>query len=259
MNTYQQLDEALIDALKAGAEKIGTDAYNKIKELVSSKPKLPEHEWDQVAYYVNLAFKEKEKGNKEKYLELLNKAVFLTQKFVRQNVSDRIDEKKIKGEVKMLITEGKLKQIINEEIQSMIESGEVDEGLLDLFKAGAQKIGGDVSKKAGEKVDAAKTAVGAKVQAASDAVKRVKNSAEQYKKEVIQVAKTASTKADINGLVDNADKQVSGLYEQMLALQQRAKALQIPVDFTQTVKFLQGAIGELKKVKTATAQAAAEE
>ena len=41
----------------------------------------------------------------------------------------------------MKITESEIKQLIDEEIQAMIESGEIDEGILDRLKARASGVG----------------------------------------------------------------------------------------------------------------------
>lgn len=58
----------------------------------------------------------------------------------------------------MKITENQLKQIIDEEIQAMIESGEIDEGMLDRLKA----RGAGLKTKIGSAVGAAKQSAGAK-------------------------------------------------------------------------------------------------
>jgi|TARA_E500000331_G_scaffold353406_2_gene404012 hypothetical protein len=59
----------------------------------------------------------------------------------------------------MKITENQLKQVIDEEIQAMIESGEIDEGVLDRLKARAA----GVKSKVGSAVGAAKQTLGSKV------------------------------------------------------------------------------------------------
>ena len=66
----------------------------------------------------------------------------------------------------MKITESQLKKIIDEEIIAMIESGEIDEGLLDRLKARASGL----KTKAGTAVGAAKQSLGAKVTGAKAAV-----------------------------------------------------------------------------------------
>ena len=66
----------------------------------------------------------------------------------------------------MKITENQLKQIIDEEIQAMIENGDIDEGMLDRLKA----RGSGAMSKVGSAVGSAKQALGAKVTGAKAAV-----------------------------------------------------------------------------------------
>ena len=66
----------------------------------------------------------------------------------------------------MKITESQLKQIIDEEIVSMIENGEIDEGVLDRLKARASGL----KSKVGSAVGAAKQTLGSKVTGAKAAV-----------------------------------------------------------------------------------------
>ena len=47
----------------------------------------------------------------------------------------------------MEITEKELMQIINEEVQEMIENGDIDEGILDRMKAGAAGLGSGLKSK----------------------------------------------------------------------------------------------------------------
>ena len=68
----------------------------------------------------------------------------------------------------MKITESQLKQIIDEEIMSMIENGEIDEGVLDRLKARASGL----KSKVGSAVGAAKQTLGSKVTGAKAAVGR---------------------------------------------------------------------------------------
>lgn len=45
------------------------------------------------------------------------------------------------AKMKMKLTESDIKEIIDEEIQAMIDSGEIDEGMYDRFKARASSMG----------------------------------------------------------------------------------------------------------------------
>ena len=65
----------------------------------------------------------------------------------------------------MKLTESEIKNLIDEEIQAMIESGEIDEGMLDRLKARgsgalsrARSTAGSVGKSLGAKVTGAKAA-----------------------------------------------------------------------------------------------------
>lgn len=255
-----KIEEALRHAIAAGAEKVTTDALNALKKFFNTTKELTPEQIKELNYdekyalskkYLNLAFKYKNMGDNEKYSEYIGKAVELTRYLMSYTIpSIKLKENKnIKGEGKMIITEGQLKQIINEEIQSMIEEGDIDEGLLDLFKAGAQKVGGDIAAKGKEAAAATKTAVAGQVQKASDAVTKVKDAAVKYKDELVRVSQTASTKADIINLIDGADKQMTGLVTQMQTLQAKARQLKIPVDLTNVVKGLQVAVTNMTQVK----------
>jgi len=71
----------------------------------------------------------------------------------------------LQGELAMKITESELKNIIDEEIQAMIDSGEMDEGVLDRLKAraagGLQGLAGKALSKIGA------TASGEEIQVAA--------------------------------------------------------------------------------------------
>tara|TARA_E500000331_G_scaffold92430_1_gene88517 strand:+ start:1052 stop:1507 length:456 start_codon:yes stop_codon:yes gene_type:complete len=86
----------------------------------------------------------------------------------------------------MKITENQLKQIIDEEIQAMIENGDIDEGMLDRLKArgaGAlSKVGsavGSAKQSLGAKVSGAKAAVGSAVGANVDDLKKTQAAQQQ--------------------------------------------------------------------------------
>ena len=71
----------------------------------------------------------------------------------------------LQGELAMKITESELKNIIDEEIQAMIDGGEIDEGVLSRLKAratgGLQGLAGKAISKLGG------TQAGAEIQAAA--------------------------------------------------------------------------------------------
>mgnify|MGYP003121423153 FL=1 len=93
----------------------------------------------------------------------------------------------------MKITESQLKQIIDEEIMSMIENGEIDEGVLDRLKARASGL----KTKAGTALGSAKQSLGAKVTGAkAAAVGALGGDATKLKKDqAAQQQAAADTKA----------------------------------------------------------------
>ena len=66
----------------------------------------------------------------------------------------------------MILKESELKSIIDEEIQAMVEAGEIDEGFLDRLKA----RGAGALSKAGSTARAAKQSLGSKVTGAKAAI-----------------------------------------------------------------------------------------
>ena len=96
----------------------------------------------------------------------------------------------------MKITESQLKQIISEEIQLMVESGEIDEGFLDRLKARAAGAGDKLKSGASRLGAKAASALGAD-QAASDMSTAANIRATDAKtKQAMSMAKSYAPKAE---------------------------------------------------------------
>jgi hypothetical protein len=96
----------------------------------------------------------------------------------------------------MKITESQLKQIISEEIQLMVESGEIDEGILDRLKARAAGAGDKLKSGASRLGAKAASALGAD-QAASDMSTAANIRATDAKtKQAMSIAKSYVPKAE---------------------------------------------------------------
>ena len=89
----------------------------------------------------------------------------------------------------MKLTESQLRNIINEEITTMVEEGELDEGFLDALKGAAGKVGKDIGA----------------------AAKKATDRAVKYGKEVVRSGQLASLAADLEKSVGHVEKLVARL------------------------------------------------
>lgn len=110
----------------------------------------------------------------------------------------------------MKITQADLKKLINEEIEKMLESDEVDEGILDALRGATKKVAGDV----GGVAKKAATAVGQKASAAAGAVK-------QYGSDVAKAGRLSSAKADL----EKVSNEIEMLKSKLLAARERRQGL----------------------------------
>jgi uncharacterized protein YoxC len=121
----------------------------------------------------------------------------------------------------MKVTKEYLQQVINEEIQQMIEEGEIDEGVLDALKGAGSAIAG----KLGGAAQAVGKAVSSKAEAVSQAVQAAKVSAAKHAQDIITAAKTASTKGDIQSTMSSLTSDVASASKALATLQAKAKQL----------------------------------
>ena len=89
----------------------------------------------------------------------------------------------------MKLTESQLRSVINEEITSMIEEGEIDEGIFDAIKGAAGKVGKDIG----------------------GAVKKGADAAVKYGKGVVRSGQLASLASDLEKKSDEVLKLVQRL------------------------------------------------
>ena len=113
----------------------------------------------------------------------------------------------------MKITENQLKQIIDEEIQTMVDNGEIDEGMLDRLKArgsSALSKAGSAVKGAGQSlganVDDLKKTQAAQQQAAADTKTAGVNKAKATKAASILNSHLKALVNDLNKLGVNIDQ-----------------------------------------------------
>jgi len=105
-------------------------------------------------------------------------------------------EQEMKWSNKMKITESQLKQIISEEIQLMVESGEIDEGFLDRLKARAAGAGDKLKSGASRLGAKAASALGADQAAADMSVAADIRATDAKTKQAMSMAKSYAPKAE---------------------------------------------------------------
>ncbi len=98
--------------------------------------------------------------------------------------------------IKMKITESQLKQIISEEIQLMVESGEIDEGILDRLKARAAGAGDKLKSGASRLGAKAASALGADQAAADMSTAANIRATDAKTKQAMSIAKSYVPKAE---------------------------------------------------------------
>ena len=96
----------------------------------------------------------------------------------------------------MKITESQLKQIISEEIQLMVESGEIDEGILDRLKARAAGAGDKLKSSASRLGAKAASALGADQAAADMSTAADIRATDAKTKQAMSMAKSYAPKAE---------------------------------------------------------------
>ena len=120
----------------------------------------------------------------------------------------------------MKLTESQLRNIINEEITTMVEEGELDEGFLDALKGAAGKVGKDIG----------------------GAVKKGAEAAVKYGKGVVRSGQLASLAADLEKTAARTQKLIArlekldpklntpGIKKGLELLQRRAAALKAQME-----------------------------
>lgn len=126
----------------------------------------------------------------------------------------------------MKVTKEKLQKIIQEELATMQQEGEVDEALgtfLKSFGAGAK----DVAKSAASGISGA-------ISAAKEASKKADMEAEKAKQEAKLAAERVKTDSDVESVIKTIRKQVSGALESLTALRKKMTSkelkLNMPID-----------------------------
>jgi len=120
----------------------------------------------------------------------------------------------------MKITKEKLQKIIQEELTSIQQEGELDEGVGDFFKSLGTGISG-VAKTAASGVDGA-------ISAAKEASKKADEEAEKARQDAKLVAETVKTGSDVEAVIKTVLKQVTGAVESLNTLMLKMKALNMP-------------------------------
>jgi phage-related protein len=121
----------------------------------------------------------------------------------------------------MKITKEKLQKIIQEELQSMQETGEVDEGVGDFFKSLGTGISG-VAKTAA-------SGVGGAISAAKEASKKADEETARVKEETKKAADVVKTDADVEVVIKTIYKQVLGALNSLDTLRNKMVSLKMPI------------------------------
>lgn len=270
---YTSLEEALhhylAGAIAGGAKVIGQD----IKNLIDKSKKLPKDEQDRVLNFLNKAYAAKRNGNKEEYLKYISMAVQVTRQEMALGLqqqpkkvvppppppeayADEVSELlNLNEDTNMKITQQQLKQIINEEIEKMVEEKEIDEALLDKLKGlvGAAKGGaGAVGKDVAAKTQAAKQAVSQKFTA-------VKTAAEDYKKKIVDAARTAGTKSEVASILSSVSSDIKNASDSLQTLNGNAAKLGLNLGLDNAIKALKITASQISKAQQSVATAAEEE
>jgi len=158
----------------------------------------------------------------------------------------------------MKVTKEYLQQVIKEEVDLMVQEGQIEEAFLDAFKGVAGKLGGDVSKTG----KAAGTALAGAAKAGAEKVagvaKAASSAVNDYASQVIKAGKTASTKADVAKTLATLSTDINAAIAALTALEERSVGLELSLGLMKPVASLKSAAGAVKNAQ-ARAQAAAEE
>lgn len=123
----------------------------------------------------------------------------------------------------MKVTKEKLQKIIQEELATMQQEGEVDEALGTFLKSFGAGVG-DVARSAVSGVSGA-------ISAAKEASKKADQEAEKAKQEAKLAAEKVKTDADVEAVIKTIRKQISGALESLTALRTKmVDDLKMPID-----------------------------
>jgi len=121
----------------------------------------------------------------------------------------------------MKITKEKLQKLIQEELQSMQETDEVDEALGTFFKSLGTGVS-DVAK-------AAASGVSGAISAAKEASAKADAESAKVKEETKKAADRVKTDADVEVVIQSIYKQVLGALNSLDALRSKMMTLQMPL------------------------------
>lgn len=121
----------------------------------------------------------------------------------------------------MKVSQEYLKQVIKEEVDMMIQEGELDEGALDFMKS----LGGQAAGAVKGMAQKAGSAVAGKVGQAVGAVKGAAQKAGAAVGGAVDKAKTASLEADVNKQFQAIGQEISGTFKKFNGLMKRAQSL----------------------------------
>jgi uncharacterized protein YoxC len=164
----------------------------------------------------------------------------------------------------MKVTKDYLQQVIKEEMELMVQEGQIDEiSLGPAFKKIKSKIGGDISDKVSavaQKGAQLKAKAGEKISALTAPINKAYQDSKAYGASVINLAKQASTAGDIAKLLTASAQNVKSTKETAMALSQKLAGLGMVLDGIEDLSSsLEKAEQELQKFASMASAAAAEE
>lgn len=121
----------------------------------------------------------------------------------------------------MKVSKEYLQQVIKEEVDLMIQEGELDEGALDFMKS----LGGTAARSMSGGLKKAGSAVAGKVGQAGASVKGAAQRAGAAVGGAMDKAKAASLEADVNNQFKAVGQEISNTFKKFNVLMKRAQAL----------------------------------
>ena len=141
----------------------------------------------------------------------------------------------------MKLTRQQLSNFINEEINLMIENGELDEGFLDALRAGGSKLGKDIGgafKSAPAGIEKIATGIKKSAEAAQTA-------ATTYANNLITAAKEASTKADTAKVLQTTEESIKSTLKVLEELDKKSPQLKLGDELKPMIRSLNQVIRKI--------------
>lgn len=139
----------------------------------------------------------------------------------------------------MKVTREYLNQLITEEINQMIENGELDEGFFDALGGAASAVGSKIAKTGAAAGPAIAGAARKGVEAIKAGISGLASSVSGFSKEIVTAAQTASTKADAVSVIGTVGESINASVSSLKEIQKRSKQLKLDYDFGPIINSLE--------------------